>query len=115
MLLFSILLKSGILVEIMIVNCDLKVMYHYPHRHSLTPPVLIYVRFLYPSRFNFFGVAYGPCLDANTSMYIHRIQNLCLGFMFDTRRRKRISHNLVLIQSLNMSDGQYLKLCTIYH
>ena len=67
------------------------------------------------SLFNFGDQLYGPCLAGVERARVQRLQNACLRFVYNIRRRSRISHTLNWAGWLSMSQRRYLHAATFYH
>lgn len=99
--------KEHITYKLKIGYSNLKMLY--AHRHYLnqsTKKMLCDALVL--SHLNFCDVVYGPCLDADDTKRVQKIQNACLRFIFGIRRRERISHKLKDINWLNMENRREL-------
>lgn len=67
------------------------------------------------SRFNFADSVYGPCISAEDRRRIQVVQNSCLRLTYGIRRGQHISHKLIDIGWLNMSNRRKLHQACIFH
>uniref|UniRef100_A0A1Y1NKD6 Reverse transcriptase domain-containing protein n=1 Tax=Photinus pyralis TaxID=7054 RepID=A0A1Y1NKD6_PHOPY len=67
------------------------------------------------SQFTYCDNVYGPCLDAFDVGRVQRVQNSCLRLIFGLRKYNRISHKLVEIKWLNMSNRRKLNHACFIH
>lgn len=67
------------------------------------------------SHFNFCDAVYGPCITAETSYRIQKVQNCCLRFIHGIRRGQHISHTLPLTKWTNMEKRRHFHIANLYH
>ena len=67
------------------------------------------------SVFNYADVVYGPCITAENSYRIQKIQNCCLRFIHGISKRQHISHKLSETKWANMEGRRLLHISTLYH
>ena len=93
---------------------NLKMLYH--SRHYLSQKLkIILCEALVLSRFNYCDTIYGPSLDSAERRRIQVLQNSCLRFIFGIRRREHITHKLLELNWLNMSDRRHLHSACLFH
>lgn len=93
---------------------NLKMLYH--SRHYLNKKLkTILCESLVLSRFNYCDTIYGPSLDSIDKRRIQVLQNSCLRLIFGIARREHISHKLLELKWLNMSDRRILHSACLFH
>ena len=64
------------------------------------------------SHTNYGDLVFGPCLDVLSSSRVQKIQNSCIRFIYNLRRRDHVSHKLVELGWLNMHNRRKLHLAS---
>lgn len=67
------------------------------------------------SHFAYCDIIYGPCIDAQTSRRIQKVQNSCTRLICGIRRGEHISHMISAINWLNMSNRRFLHSSVFFH
>lgn len=67
------------------------------------------------SIFNYCDVVYSPCLDLLTSNRIQKVQNSCIRFIFNLRKREHVSHRIREIHWLKMKQRVMVHYANLVH
>lgn len=88
----------------------------YPHRRYLSYEVKRNLcDSIVLSNFSYCAEVYHPSIDTITSNKIQLVQNSCLRFIYGIRKYSHISHKLIDINWLNMSNRRVLSVLCTYH
>lgn len=87
----------------------------YPHRHYLSVSIkTMLCETLVLSQFTFCSQVYGSCISTDTARRIQRVQNSCMRLIYGVRKYDHISHKLLELGWLNMTNRRTLQSAALF-